>query len=152
MPRLTKLPYILVSHFWKADGRKANSPVRDPNRQEPLPSYGFLPSEKPASSHPPPPFPGPALHARKRSALAIIVRSQRWVERGTAGRCPAGLVPGCRYCHDGCVGAEQGLVLLPALAGGLRESLQPVAADVFPVGAVAIRAKRGRQDWTPVPR
>lgn len=123
MPRLTKPPCNFVSHFWKAEGRKATSPVRDRDGQEPLPSYGFLPFEKRASPHLPPLSPGPMPHACKSSTLAIIIRPWRWVERGTTGHRPAGLIPGYRYCHDGHEGAEQELVLLPALAGGLHKSL-----------------------------
>lgn len=86
-------------------------------------------------------LPGPVLHAFKRSSLAIITRSQCWVERGTTGPAQLGLCQAIGTVLTGYVGAGQGLILLPALAGGLHESLQPIAADVFLVSAVAMRVK-----------
>lgn len=63
------------------------------------------------------------------------------MERGTAGPAQLGLCQAIGTVLTGYVGAEQGLILLPALAGGLHESLQPIAADVFLVSAVARRVK-----------
>lgn len=86
-------------------------------------------------------FPGPVLHACKRSSLAIITRSQGWVERGTAGPAQLGLCQAIGTVLTGYVGAGQGLTLLLALAAGLHEWLQPMAAHVFPVSAVVMRVK-----------
>lgn len=85
-------------------------------------------------------FPGPVLHACKRSSLAIITRSQCWAERGTTGPAQLGLCQAIGAVLTGYVGAGH---LLPALAGELHEWLQPMAADVFPVSAVVIRVKCG---------